>query len=97
MTHATGTFEVQLLAPALIRHTCSEESLDELEDRIYRSLEEIRALHGSRKYEDHDIRDFAYARNPNNCGPCPFRGMCRRLGQEPLACAEPVPAMAMLF
>jgi hypothetical protein len=86
-----------LLTPAVIRHPCSEQTFDNLEDRIYRSLEEIRALCATRKYEDHDINDFTYARNPNSCGPCPFRKLCRRLGGQPLDSFDHEAVQAALF
>jgi hypothetical protein len=69
-------FEVQLLTPAVVRHRCDADAIVELEDRIYRDLEEIRSLCGSGRYVDLDVEDFDFARNPNSCGPCPFRRLC---------------------
>src|SRR5262249_47629473 len=66
-------FEVQLLTPAVVRHRCDEGAVVELEDRIYRDLEEVRALCASGRYKDLDPADFDLARNPNSCATCPFR------------------------
>ena len=55
-------FEVQLLTPALVRHRCDADTVVELEDRIYRDLEEIRALCGSGRYVDLDAATTMKAR-----------------------------------
>jgi hypothetical protein len=69
-------FEVQLLTPAVVRHRCDADIVVELEDRIYRDLQEIRSLCGSGRYADLDAADFDFARNPNSCAQCPFRRLC---------------------
>src|SRR5262249_38651669 len=68
--------EVQLLTGQFLRHKADEDVFAELEDRIYRSIQEIRALCGDHRYEGQDPADFAYAKNPNTCQPCPFRALC---------------------
>lgn len=68
--------EVQLGTAELIRHRCDQSTFDDLEDRIFRSVDEMRALCGEGKYDELDINDFGYARNPNNCAYCPFRDIC---------------------
>ncbi|MBL8792701.1 MAG: PD-(D/E)XK nuclease family protein [Planctomycetia bacterium] len=78
-------FEVQLLTPAVVRHRCDAEAVVELEDRIYRDLAEIRSLNGTGRYTEVNADDFEYARNPNSCGPCPFRGLCLNSVSEPPA------------
>ena len=68
--------EVQLLTPAVFKHGCDEEVAVELEDRIFRSIDEIRSLCGDGNYKTLDRADFALARNPNTCSYCPFRKLC---------------------
>jgi PD-(D/E)XK nuclease superfamily len=68
--------EVQLLTPAVFTHRCNEEVAVELENRIFRSIDEIRSLCGDGNYKTLDRGDFALARNPNTCFFCPFRKLC---------------------
>lgn len=68
--------EVQLLTPAVFPHRCDEEVAVELEDRIFRSIDEVRALCGDGNYKTLDPADFALARNANTCTYCPFRKLC---------------------
>jgi hypothetical protein len=68
--------EVQLLTPAAFSHKCDEEVAVELENRIFRSIDEIRSLCGDGNYKTLDRADFALARNPNTCFFCPFRKPC---------------------
>lgn len=70
--------EVQLLTGQFLRHLADEGVFAELEDRIYRSVQEIRALCGDHRYEGQDRADFAYASNPNSCRTCPLRPLCLR-------------------
>jgi PD-(D/E)XK nuclease superfamily len=78
--------EVQLLTPALVCHQVDEEAAVALENRIFRSLSEIRSLCGDRGYSELDVNDFALARNPNSCAFCPFKRPC----QESLNAPSPV-------
>jgi hypothetical protein len=71
-----GLLEVQLLTPAMFTHRCDEEVAVELENRIFRSIDEIRSLCGEGNYKTLDQEDFAMARNPNTCFFCPFRNLC---------------------
>jgi hypothetical protein len=68
--------EVQLLTPAVVRHQFDDALAVELENRIFRSLDEIRALCGDGEYEAQDVTDFALARNANSCAYCPFQRPC---------------------
>ncbi|MHC5537557.1 PD-(D/E)XK nuclease family protein [Singulisphaera rosea] len=69
-------FEVQLLKGEVHRHLPVESDFAELEDRIYQSIDEIRSLCGSHRYDDLDLSEFAFAENPNSCKYCVFRRMC---------------------
>ena len=71
--------EVRLLDSQMIRHRCDAETLDTLEDKIYRGIHDIQALTGGLGFGDVSIDDFAYANSPGTCALCPFRPMC--LGQ----------------
>ena len=79
--------EVQLLKPALVRHQVDEEVGVALENRIFRSLDEIRSLCGDGTYANQDPRDFAFAQTENNCAFCPFKRPC----QESLNVPPPRP------
>ena len=68
--------EVQLLSGQFVRHRATSATFDELEDRIYRSVQEMKSLCGDGRYESLDVSDFAHASNPNNCRACPFRPLC---------------------
>ncbi|MCI0460465.1 MAG: PD-(D/E)XK nuclease family protein [Gemmataceae bacterium] len=68
--------EVQLLTRQVVRHACTEAVFAELEDHIYRSVHEIRALCGNGRYDELDLAEFAYARSPHTCQSCPFWALC---------------------
>lgn len=90
--------EVQLLTPALVRHQVDEEVAVAIENRIYRSLSEIRALCGDSGYADLDVSDFALAKNPNSCAFCPFKGPCQEsLNAPPRASFEEKQTELLLF
>lgn len=90
--------EVQLLTPAVFVHRCDEEVAIELENRIYRSIDEIRSLCGDGNYKTLDAEDFALARNPNTCFFCPFRKQCvGALVKPPQPTAVPAVFQGSLF
>jgi hypothetical protein len=80
---------VQLLTPEVVPHRCTAALLDELEDRVFRSLTEIRALCGEGRFEDCDLDDFAFAGNPNSCRFCTFRSLCLDRPAETESAEEP--------
>jgi hypothetical protein len=49
-------------------------------DTIYESIERIRALTGDRKYDQHDIGRFEYARSAGTCALCNWHELCVELG-----------------
>lgn len=81
--------EVQLLKPAVFFHRCDDEVLLEIENRVYRSIDEIRALCGDGNYKTLDQTDFEMARNANTCALCPFRKPCATALGKPAP--QPVP------
>jgi hypothetical protein len=84
--------EVQLLKPAVFPHRCDEDVAVELEDRIFRSIDEMRALCGDGNYKTLDFADFSMAQNPNTCFYCPFRKLC--VGSLPKPEADDPAALA---
>lgn len=73
---AVQVLEVQLLKSVVITHEVSPDSLVALEDKIYRSVCDIRAVAGNSKYTNVDIADFPITSNANNCAFCPFKSLC---------------------
>ena len=75
--------EVQLLKPALVQHQVDDEVALSLENRIFRSLDEIRSLCGDGSFSNQDVRDFDLARNEKGVTVSPRvsnsrqqRGLC---------------------
>ena len=68
--------EIQLLTPAVFTHKCDGGGGVKLENRIDRSIDEIRSLCGEGNYKTLDRADFSLAPNPNTCFFCPFRKLC---------------------
>ena len=73
---AVQILEVQLLKSTVIPHQVSADSLIALEDTIYRSVCDIRAVAGDAKYANVDIADFPITQNAKNCEYCPFQSLC---------------------
>lgn len=67
-----------------IRHRFDASRFRELEDRIFRSVEEIRALCGDGSYATQDLADYAFTENPNSCAYCPFRRLCQEAVAWPI-------------
>jgi PD-(D/E)XK nuclease superfamily len=63
--------------PMAIHHRPDASKFIDLEDRIFRSVEEIRSLCGDAVYTDQILSDFAFTENPNSCAYCPFRTLCQ--------------------
>ena len=74
--------EANLLQERIKPYRISEEELLEVEDFIYRSLSDIKALIEGRSYEELDINDFAYANSPGSCHFCNFERPCVRLSND---------------
>lgn len=63
--------------PGVVRHTFDTTRFEELEDRIFQSVEEIRALSNDGSYAEQDLANYAFANNPNSCAYCAFRKLCQ--------------------
>lgn len=74
--------EVQLLTKTVMRHRATQDTFDRLENRIYRSVNTIKSLRGSEKYDLADLENYDFAENPNSCVFCSHRTLCMRLAGE---------------
>ena len=83
--------ECQVQDGVVIKHECSLEVFDELEDHLYRSLNRIFSLCRTKKLADARLQDFAFTDNPNNCEHCAFRQLCieRALMHDPVIASLP--------
>ncbi|GAB1545303.1 hypothetical protein NUACC21_79790 [Scytonema sp. NUACC21] len=70
--------EANLLQGKLVKHFVRGENLLQIEDLIYRSLLDIRALTGDHKYNLDNLDDYEYANSPMSCEYCKFEKMCVR-------------------
>lgn len=68
--------ECQVQEGLLIEHEFSEAILCEVDDYIYRSVQNIFAVCRSKKLVEVQLQDFAFTDNPNNCEHCAFRQLC---------------------
>lgn len=75
--------ECQVQDGVVIKHECSLEVFDELEDYLYRSLHRIFSLCRSKKLTEAHLQDFAFTDNPNNCEYCAFRQLCIERASRP--------------
>lgn len=83
--------ECQVQDGVVIKHECSLEVFDELEDHLYRSLNRIFSLCRTKKLADARLQDFAFTDNPNNCEHCAFRQLCieRASAHDPVVAISP--------
>lgn len=87
--------ECQVQDGVVIKHECSLEVFDELEDHLYRSLNRIFSLCRSKKLSEARLQDFAFTDNPNNCEHCTFRQLCieRASVRVPVEVVEALPPL----
>lgn len=71
--------EANLLQGKLSKHKVDEDELLKIEDFIYSSISEIKALTNGGSYEDQNLEDYAYAKSPRSCEFCKFERLCVRL------------------
>ena len=74
--------EVQLLTKAVLRHRADQATFDRLEDRIYLSVNDMKALGIGEKFDLANIERFDFAGNPNSCAFCSMQPLCRKLLTE---------------
>jgi hypothetical protein len=82
--------ECQVQDGVVVKHECSLEVFDELEDYLYRSLNRIFSLCRSKKLTEARLQDFAFTDNPNNCEHCAFRQLCTERVSRPASVEVPV-------
>ena len=70
--------EANLLQGKLVKHFVRQENLLQIEDFIYRSILDIRALTGDHKYNLDNLDDYEYTNSPMSCEYCKFERMCVR-------------------
>lgn len=70
-------WEVNLGLPAVLQYRIDQAAFDELEDFMYRSTENLRALCGEGIYASNDLANYDYTKNPNSCRFCPYQNVCR--------------------
>jgi hypothetical protein len=73
---AIELYEVNLLRNYIQQHPVTTERLDETEDFVYRSLVDLDALVGGRRFDELDLSEFEVAERPSSCGWCNFRSLC---------------------
>ncbi len=74
--------EVQLLSKTVLRHDVDQATFDRLEDRIYRSVNGMKALGIGEKFDLANIERFDFPANPNSCAFCNMQPLCRKLLTE---------------
>lgn len=74
-----AVYEVNLSEGVIKNHPVTEERLIEAEDYIYRSVMEIEALTGGRKFSQQSLQAFDLANTPRTCAICNFRRLCLSL------------------
>jgi CRISPR/Cas system-associated exonuclease Cas4 (RecB family) len=70
-------WEVKLGEARAVLHPINRDSFDELEDFIFRSTDELRALCGNGIYDVTDLENFPHTDNPNSCRFCSYARICR--------------------
>ena len=71
--------EVQLLRNTVLRHRADQATFDALENRIYRSVDAMRAMGFGDRYDIANLENYEFAENPNNCAFCSVRSLCQQL------------------
>jgi hypothetical protein len=87
--------ECQVQDGVIVKHGCSQEVFDELEDYVYRSVDRIFSLCRSKKLTEAKIEDFAFTDNSNNCEHCAFRQLCVERASGPSLRAEAAQGVAV--
>ena len=68
--------EVDLQGAHVLYHEVSDVHFRDLEDRIYRSIQDVRAVFGDGRFDLELLESLPYASNPNNCRYCSFAQLC---------------------
>lgn len=68
---------VNLLNGSVTPVTCTEEHLDEADDRVSECIERTQSILQGRSWQDIGLRSLGAPRSPSTCEFCKFRGICR--------------------
>ncbi|WP_353933390.1 PD-(D/E)XK nuclease family protein (plasmid) [Okeanomitos corallinicola TIOX110] len=71
--------EANLLQGKIIEHYVNQENINSIDNFIYQSISQIKALSGDSKYNLDSLEDYDYANSPLSCEYCNFQQMCVRL------------------
>jgi hypothetical protein len=74
--------EANLLQQEIKKHPIDADGLLEIEDFIFRSLSDIKALTANRPYPEQDLSDYDFANSPGSCHFCKFERLCVRLSND---------------
>jgi CRISPR/Cas system-associated exonuclease Cas4 (RecB family) len=74
--------EANLMKNEIRRHHITEQDLLEIEDFIFLSISEIKALTQGEGFSEQHLEDYEFANNPNTCQYCSFRQLCLEVVSE---------------
>ncbi len=74
--------EANLLQGEIKKHSIDADGLLEIEDFIFRSLSDIKALTANRPYPEQELSDYDFANSPGSCHFCKFERLCVRLSND---------------
>jgi CRISPR/Cas system-associated exonuclease Cas4 (RecB family) len=70
-------WEIKLGGAKSVCHTINRNAFNELEDFMFRSTEQLRALCGDGTYDVAGLENFPHTDNPNSCRFCSYARICR--------------------
>ena len=71
--------EANLLLNKFEKRFLKKSQKAEIEDFLYRSISDIKAVTGDQKYNINDLEEYDYANSPLSCEYCKFEQLCRRV------------------
>ncbi|MEH2025200.1 PD-(D/E)XK nuclease family protein [Nostoc sp.] len=71
--------EANIFQGKLTKHYVNEDSINTIDNFIYQSISQIKALSGDSKYNLDNLEDYDYANSHLSCEYCNFQQMCVRL------------------
>jgi len=75
-------YEANLMKNEIQRHHVTEQDLLEIEDFIFLSISEIKALTRGEGFSEQHLEDYEFANNSNTCQNCSFRKLCLEVVSE---------------
>jgi hypothetical protein len=74
--------EANLMKNEIQKHHVTEKDLLQIEDFIFLSISEIKALTRGEGFLEQHLEDYEFANNPNTCQCCSFRKICLEVISE---------------